>query len=292
MSWDLVSLQLLVAIGRHRSLGRAARELGMTQPAASARLRALESRCDLNLVERSPRGSVLTPAGQELSAAAAQVLAQADRFDEVLAQVRRAGQQDLSIAASMTIAEHLVPRWIGEIRARYPAVNPVLTVANSAEVVALVRSGRVDLGFVEGPIASAGLRVRTLLLDEVLVLVTPDHPWAHSASPITQAVLSSTPMVQREPGSGTRRTFEQALGARGLVAMEASSTNAVLTATRSGIGPGVVSAIAAETDLNAGRLVGVPTELDLRRPLRAIWRAGVRLRGPALQLLDVAGDAS
>lgn len=288
MSWDLVSLQLLVAVREHGSLGRAARELGMTQPAASARLRALETRCGLNLVTRSPRGSVLTEDGVVVCDAARRVLREADRFEGALSALRHESQRSLSIAASMTIAEHLVPLWVGRLRTDLPDVITGLVVANSDDVVQMVREGKVEMGFIESPVEARDLRMRTVRWDEVQVLVAPNHPWATRSTPVTRAELGGTPLVQREPGSGTRGTFERALGGAAPVALQASSTHAILSAARAGIGPAVVSAIAASEDRHAGHLVQVATELDLRRPLRAAWRPHTRLRSPLSDLLRVA----
>ncbi|WP_162602383.1 LysR family transcriptional regulator [Nocardioides daejeonensis] len=288
MSWDLVSLQLLVAVRQHGSLGRAARELGMTQPAASARLRALEGQCGLNLVTRSPRGSALTEDGAVVCDAARRVLREADRFESTLATLRHESQRSLSIAASMTIAEHLVPIWVGQLRVELPDVVTGLVVANSDDVIQMVREGRVEMGFVESPVEARDLRMRTVRWDEVQVLVAPGHPWADRSTPVTRVELRRTPLVQREPGSGTRSTFERALGGEAPVALQASSTHAILSAARTGIGPAVVSAIAAHDDRAAGHLVPVRTELDLRRPLRAAWRPHTRLRSPLSDFLKVA----
>jgi molybdate transport repressor ModE-like protein len=290
MSWDLVSLQLLVAVGRLGSLGAAARELGMTQPAASARLRAMESRCGLNLVTRSPRGSTLTDDGRVLGEAAARVLREADSFEVALDTLRDHSRGTLSIAASMTIAEHLVPRWVGALRQRLPDVVTGLTVANSDDVIAMVRDGRVEMGFVESPVTARDLRMRTVCRDEVLVVVPAGHPWSRRRRPVDADELATTPLVQREPGSGTRSTFERALGAPATLALQASSAHAVLSAVRNGVGPAVVSEIAARADLTEGSLVAVPTTLDLERPLRAVWRPQTRLRSPLSDLLTIAAE--
>lgn len=288
MTWDLVSLQLLVAIGRRGSLGAAARELGITQPAASARLRGLEATCGLNLVNRSPRGSTLTDDGVVLCESAARVLREAETFEVTLDSLRDRSRGALSVAASMTIAEHLVPRWVGALRRQDPDVVTGLTVANSDDVITMVRDGRVEMGFVESPVTARDLRMRTVHRDEVLVVVTPDHPWSRRRRAVDAGELAATPLVQREPGSGTRSTFERALGSAAPVALQASSTHAVLSAALNGIGPAIVSEIAARADLAERRLVAVATTLDLHRPLRAVWRPQTRLRPPLSDFLRIA----
>ena len=123
-------------------------------------------------------------------------------------------------------------------------------------------------------------------------MVAPGHPWASRTTPVGRDELLATALVQRERGSGTRTTFERALGAVAPVALQASSTHAVLRAARTGIGPAVVSDIAAREDLDAGHLVRVATELDLRRPPRAARRPQTRLRSPLSDFLRLASAGS
>ena len=287
----LDSLRLLLAIGTHGSLGKAARELGVTQPAASSRLRTLEARYGLNLVLRSARGSMLTEDGQAVAGWARSVIAEVETLEAGLDALGEQRRGSLSLAASMTIAEYLVPGWIARLRSQLPGVVAGLVVVNSVDVIQLVRRGQVRIGFVEGPVDTAGLTVTTVGHDELILAVSPDHGWARLGRPVRRDELLEMPLVLRELGSGTRSTFEQVVGAQPRVALHASSTHAVLGAARSGVGPAVVSELAARQDVEAGRLVAVATELDLRRPLRAVWRRSDRLRSPLAELVAIVGSA-
>lgn len=146
---DLDSLRLMLLLDEHRSLGAAARQLGISQPAASARLRSLESRHGLNLVMRSARGSFLTEDGKAVCGWARAVMDQVDVFESGITALSLQRGANLSIASSLTIAEYLLPRWIGELQQSAPAATAGLVVANSEEVVDLVRKGRVRIGFIE-----------------------------------------------------------------------------------------------------------------------------------------------
>ena len=198
----------------------------------------------------------------------------------------------MAIAASLTIAEHVLPRWLGELHARHPEIAPMLTVVNSEQVLAEVKAGEVDLGFIE----SAGLPIdvayNVVGRDRLAVVVSPDHPWAKRGTPVRRAELARTRWVLREPGSGTRSTFESALRREPSVAMEGTSTAALVGAAVAGLGPAVVSARSVSTELETGRLREVDTELDLLRPLTAVWRRQQRLAEPAAELLRIATDAS
>lgn len=285
---DLDSLRLLLLVGEHGSLGVAAAHLGISQPAASARLRSLESRYSLNLVMRSARGSFLTEDGKAVCGWARAVMNEVDVLESGITALSLQRSANLSIASSLTIAEYLLPRWIGELQRTAPGATAGLVVANSEEVIDLVRKGRVRIGFIEGPVSASGLTATTVGHDRIVVIVNPDHEWARRKSPIDRALLASTPLVLREPGSGTRATFDRALGSQPKIAMEAGSTSALLGSVLSGIGPGAVSEIAARAAIESGTLVEVATDLDTERPLRAIWSSRQRLTSPASDLVEIA----
>jgi molybdate transport repressor ModE-like protein len=285
---DLDSLRLLLLVDQLGSLGAAARELGISQPAASVRLRSLESRYDLSLVTRSTRGSRLTEDGKAVCAWARNVMTEVDSLEAGIGALSAQRRGDLRIAASLTIAEYFMPRWLAELQRSQPGVHAGLVVVNSTEVVAMVRDGRVKLGFIESALAIPDLRTRQVGTDRVTVVVQPEHRWARTRQPIDREELAATPLVVRETGSGTRETFERALGAKASVALEAGSTNVIIGAALNGVGPAVVSEVAARSSIENGTLVDVPVTLDLRRSLRAIWRKEDPLRPPIGDLVTIA----
>ncbi|MFJ6672250.1 LysR substrate-binding domain-containing protein [Actinosynnema sp. NPDC091369] len=289
MTPDLESLRLLVLVGELGSLGRAAAALGVAQPSASKRLSTLERRLGVVLVDRGRRGSVLTPAGVVVTERARRVLDEVAGLVEGARALRSAQEAELRVAASMTVAEHLAPGWIGELRRTRPDLRVGLRVTNSETVGALVRDGAVDLGFVEAPgPPPPGLSSRKAAADRLALVVAPGHPWSRRRRPLTPPELAATPLVMRERGSGTRDTLDRALPDACPPALELGSTTAVRGAVVAGVAPAVLSVLAVAVDLDGGRLVEVPVDLDLRRVLRAVWPAGRKLVGPAAELLAVA----
>lgn len=201
---ELKVLDLLVSVAQTGSLGRAAARHGMSQPAASMRITALERQLRLVLLERGPTGSRLTPAGTAVVDWALPVLDAARALVSGVAALHADQQGRLRIAASMTIADHRVPGWLMTLRTRLPEVKVALRVGNSSQVADMVRRREADLGFVEGPHAPDGLRSRTIALDELVVVVAPGHPWARRRQPLPLRTLAATPLIVREQGSGTR----------------------------------------------------------------------------------------
>lgn len=290
---DLDSLRLLALVGESGSIGKAADDLGIAQPSASKRLAALERRLGLVLIDRSRQGSTLTPAGRMVWGWAHQVLDALDGLLTGAEALRGKRDAELRVAASMTIAEHLAPLWIGELRKADPQLYVGLQVTNSEIVAEHVRSGEVNIGFVESPTAPSGLSTRRVASDRLLVVVCPSHPWARKRRPLSAAELIATALVVREHGSGTRETLELALRRAGSGEVtplaELGSAAAVRNAVIAGTGPAVISELTVASDLTEGRLIEVPVEgIDLRRGLRAVWPSGRKLIGPAAELVSLA----
>ncbi|RLV54881.1 LysR family transcriptional regulator [Aeromicrobium phragmitis] len=289
---DLEGAEVLIAVDEHGSIGAAARHLGITQPAASARLRTMEARWGLALVERSARGSRLTDAGQAVAGWGRAAFERVAALQAGLEALQERHDRGLRVAASLTVAGYLVPRWLGELRARYPAATPQLMVVNSAAVIGLVHDGTADLGFIETPDLPPDLAVRRIGEDALVVVAHPSHPWAHRDEPVATDELAAEPLVLREPGSGTRRTFEAALGSAPTVALEASSTASLVGAVIAGIAPGVVSERAVTAAVQNGELVPVATTMNARRPLSVVWSRERRLSRTAEALVAIATAGS
>lgn len=292
---ELRALELLVVVARTGSIGAAAAELGITQQAASSRMRTVEALVGEPLVTRSRRGSALTPTGELLVQWAGRVLEAAQELDAGITALRTDRRGHLAIAASLTIAEHLLPGWMVGLRAHQVqrGLEPTeftMTATNTARVAAMVEDDEVVVGFVEGPDAPRGLRRRLVGTDELLVVVGPNHPWARRPRRrVSARTLAETPLVVREAGSGTRTVLERALIGLPQVppALELSSTAAVRAAVAAGAGPAAVGAHAVQDDLATGRLVRITvTGLDLTRRLHAVWKGGAHPpEGPARDLV-------
>lgn len=282
---DLGTLDLLVSAAELGSISQAAARRQLSQPAASMRLAALERRFGFRLLDRTPTGCTPTPRGEAVVAWAADLLAEARQFAAAV-DTLRGDDGRFAVAASLTIAEQLLPTWLNLARRRQPSTHVTVTVINSNEVIDLVRRAVADLGFVESNDPLHGLHSAVVGHDRLVVAIAADHPWRRRRQPLEPHHLAAAAMIGREPGSGTRSTYEQALAATGHtpppLALELSSTAAIRTAVAAGLGPTVISELAIADDIAAGRLTTVPTTgIDLDRQFRAVWR------GRAPHMLDV-----
>jgi len=289
---ELTALELLVAVADHGSVSAGARAVDMAQPNASRSLARLERALGVGLLTRSTTGARLTPAGLMVVDWARDVLAAAQTLVDGTEALAHAGGGELRVAASQTVAEHLLPAWLAALRARHPGAAVRLEVHNTAEVVAGVLSGACDLGFVEGPRAPRGVRTAVVARDELVLVVAPDHPWTRRRSRVGAEELAATPLLTREPGSGTRVRLDdelRALAGRPATALQELASNAaVRVAVQAGAGPAVLSRLSVADALASGGVLEVPLDLELGRELRAVWTGPRRLSGIAADLVSVA----
>lgn len=297
---NLQALSLFVAVVDEGGLGAGARRLGMYQPNASRMIGQLEAQAGMPLLDRNPRGSRPTSAGLLYAAHARELLEAADDFAAWLRHSRDGDTLDLQVGASMTIAEHLMPAWLTDLRRTSSRVRVDLRVLNSTQVLEQIRGGQLQLGFIETPHVPRWVHARTLREDELVLVVSPDHPWAERGErsantvPVPLAELAATPLVVREGGSGTRDAFEELVPAAANTSpvQELSSNAAVRVAVASGAGPAVLSMLAVRAQLETGQLCRVPVVgARLRRPLTAVWKGPRTLTGPAADLVAVATRA-
>ncbi|APX32176.1 LysR family transcriptional regulator [Brachybacterium sp. P6-10-X1] len=288
---NLSALALFVAVVDEGGLGAGARRLGRYQPNASRMIAQLEAQAGIALLDRHPRGARPTSAGLLYAAHARELLEAAGDFTGWLRHSRDEDTLELQVGASMTIAEHLMPAWLTELRRTSARVRVDLRVLNSTQVLEQVRSGQLQLGFIETPHVPRWVHAGDLREDELVVVVAPHHPWASREEPIGLEELAATPLVVREGGSGTRDAFEELVpsAARTAPVQELGSNAAVRVAVSSGAGPAVLSMLVVRSLLETGQLYRVPVQGErLRRPLTAVWTGPRRLTGPAAELVAVA----
>lgn len=277
---ELAAVELLVAVADHGSLSAGARAIGMAQPNATRSIARLERRLGLPLLHRSTTGSTITPAGLLVVEWSRTLIGSARAMLDGASGLAVDGAAELTVAASQTIAEQLLPRWLATFRTRHARTVTVL-VENSTAVLDRLRHGGCDLGFVEGPHAPKDLPHVVVARDELVLVAAPDHPWARRRTPVTTAELAGTGLVTREQGSGTRTALEDALAQPVAEVLALPSNAAVRVAVQAGTAPAVLSRHAVADALAAGTLIEVAAaDLPVTRSLRAVW-AGPR-RSPAL----------
>jgi DNA-binding transcriptional LysR family regulator len=266
----LEQLRIFVAVAEREHVTRAAHDLNLTQSATSAAVAALESRYATKLFDRVGRRIVLTDAGRLFLGEAKAVLARAATAELVLADLAGLKVGSLALAASQTVGNYWLPKFMQHFRADHPGIDLSLSIGNTETVSALIRDGEANLGFVEGEVDEPNLLVSSIAEDEMVLVAAPNHPWADLPR-IDRPELMSARWVLREVGSGTRATVAGLVKDAGAsmddldVTLVLPTNETVRSAVEAGAGVTVMSRIAAESALESGRLIVVPYQLQQRR---------------------------
>lgn len=289
---SLENFRLVVfrAVAEQLSFRKAAEELYLTQPAVSLQIKALEEDLGVVLFDRSGSHICLTPAGETLLKYAIESRQVLQKAKHLLAAFSGTQSGLLTLGASTTIAQYVLPRLLSEFCASHPRVHPTMTSGNTEQVVQAVEEEKIALGFIEGPPRSRNLLLTPFLEDELVLLVPAAHEWAER-SDVAPKDLTMTPLLMRERGSGTRRIIELALERHHIrrsalnVVMELDSTEAIKSAVEAGFGVGFVSRWAIAKDMRLGsafRTVEIKG-IRLPRQLVMISPKGPELSGPAAE---------
>jgi DNA-binding transcriptional LysR family regulator len=266
MRFTLRQLEVFLATARHENISRAADSLAMSQSAASGALRDLERQFDIQLFDRAGKRLRLNELGRSLRPQALALLEQARALEAGFA-----GQGEtcaLKVGATLTIGNYLAVGLIARYMNDQPGARVALRVANTAQIAAQVAGFELDVGLIEGELSHPELDIRPWREDELIAFCAPDHPLAKRYRLNDDDLLAAT-WILREPGSGTRQTFDRAL--HGLlpqlkVLLELEHTEAIKRAVEAGLGIGCLSRITLRDAFQRGSLVALDIpRRDLRR---------------------------
>ncbi|MCB1857263.1 MAG: LysR family transcriptional regulator [Gammaproteobacteria bacterium] len=264
-------LQVFFTVARLLSFTKAAESLHMTQPAVTFQVRQLEEYFNTRLFDRTHNRISLTEAGNRVYAYADKIFVLYNEMENAVREMTGEVTGSLTIGASTTIAEYMLPSLLGNFKKRYPDIGIHLKVSNTEGIVSMVENNTIDLGVVEAPVANKNLVVERCRADHLVAIVPPDHPEAQRET-LTYEDLLKYPFICREEGSGTREVINEYLslvnsGPDALnVSMELGSPEAVKGAVEAGMGISVVSLATVQKELRLGTLVAINLNPSLDRP--------------------------
>ncbi len=281
---NLNQLRVFHTVATVGTVTGAANALHVSQPAVSKQLKELELAVGAALFDRVPRGLSLTQVGELMLGHTSRIFAEEASLKGELAALLGVASGRLSVGASTTIGNYLVPTLFGLYRELHPAIELELVIANTQDIQRAVLDNRVDLGLVEGGVQAPALETRVFGEDEMVAIVAPGDPLLGRA-PLTPRELAAAPLIAREPGSGTREVIEEAfmtLQVELTPRMVLGSTEAIKQAVAARLGVAMVSRLAVQAELASGQLSELKLScLPVRRRLYAVRLIGKR-ESPAL----------
>jgi DNA-binding transcriptional LysR family regulator len=256
---DTRQLATFCAVVERKSFSQAADRLGVTQPAVSLQIRALEERLGQRLFDRSGRRVEPTEAGLRLYRGAQRLLA---LEQQVLEDV--AGDEDgelrgeLAIGAATGPGATVVPVLLCEFQRENPEVRVELTISDTQSVIEAVARRELELGVVGATPRHRSVAYEPFFKDEVVLVCPPKHPFAGKT--ITIDDLRGAQLVLMQEGAGVRQVIEEELRKAGKrlrdldVKLELGLQESVKSAVEAGYGFTFISRSAVESELADGSL--------------------------------------
>jgi LysR family transcriptional regulator, transcriptional activator of the cysJI operon len=252
-------LKIFCTVAETKSFSKTSEIIHLTQPAVSLQIQAIEEKYETKLFDRSSSTVTLTPAGEILYKYAKEILTLYVSAEKAIGKQTGIIKGSIAIGAGSNIGNYILPSVITEFKKAHPKIKLYLTVANTKRVAELLNAGNIDVGFVEGDVLKQKMVVRKLLADELLLIVSAEHPWSKRKE-VSVAELVKEPFIFREAGSATRQMIEKFLARHGIALSEMKistilgSTEAIKDAVENGLGISIISRWAARKESRYGAL--------------------------------------
>ena len=285
-------LYIFAAVARCGSFSRAADQLRISQRAVSIQVHELEKSLGFPLFHRRARGLSLTEVGETVLHYAIRIFALTSEMQGAVLDIQELRMGHLTLGASTTPGEYILPIAIGRFRQIYPNVRVELAISNTAAIVNRILARELDLGMVGNrPTTGANeLEMVDYITDEIVMVASPSHPLAVRPSVLLSEVMEAG-LVIREEGSATRKAAEHSFAQRGVepqVAMDLGSNQAIKQTAAAGVGVGVISRHGVTAEVKAGLLQVLDVEgWHCTRPLTLIYTKGKRLLPAQQAFLDL-----
>lgn len=257
---NLHQLKALDALARHRSFSKAAKALGVSQPAVSIQLRKLQDQYGVNLFRRWGKQTELSELGDELVLKARKILGLLDDFETTLITAGNLEAGRLNIGLS---CHYFVMEMLAVFMARYPGIQLRARIGDSQKLIDDILACRLDLAEVTGTVPDKRFHNYAYSEQCIVLFVAKGHPWTDLPA-LRAERLNGEAMVARHTTSMTRRIFQQRLAALDIhprVVMELDAWEAMKEAVAAGMGFG----IALQDEFSRDeRLTGIPVSgIDL-----------------------------
>ena len=293
---DTRQLAAFCAVVELHSFSQAAERLGVTQPAVSMQIRALEERFGHRLLDSSGRRVEPTEAGQRLYRGAQRLIMLEEQLQSEVASVEEGELRGrLEIGSSTGPGERVLPLLLCEFQRQSPAVSISLSVSDTQTVVERVADRELELGVVGAARKHRGVVFEPFFRDDVVLACKPDHRFADRT--ITLDELRSEPLIVMQEGAGVRQLLEDELRPHGArlrdlnVKLELGMQESVRSAVLAGYGVAFIAHSALESELAAGQLACARVEgVDPAREISIVQASGRSLTRVAEAFLAFARE--
>jgi len=289
MSITLRQLEIFIAVAETAQVTKASKKLFVTQSAVSMALAELENQLGGSLFDRHGRSLLLNERGRYLLPLSKEIICQVGNVENVMSEKNDTLKGQIDVVASTTIGDYILPYLIGAFKRMHPKVHINMLVHHTRYAESLVLEGKVDVGFVEGPVGNPDTVERVWFEDELVVIAGPTDPLSHKKFFDVESDFTNTRWIMREEGSGTRAIFREKMADyldKIDVIMEMGHPESIKKAVESGVGIACLSSLTVCREVEHGWLKTFEIEaVDMKRKLRVITRKNLAINDSLAEFL-------
>lgn len=270
-------LAVFVTVAEKQNFSRAAEELHMTQPAVSQYIQALERAVGTKLLERTNKYVHLNKAGEIVYHHAKEILGLYGKMQYLIDDLTNNPNGLLSIGASYSFGEYVLPRLIADMQEKYPQIRPAITIGNTKEIAELVLGHQLDVGIVEGQYKEKNLKIEPFAVDKMSIITSPKNRLSYIKGGVSIADIEKETWIVRENGSGTREATEKLFKQYNIKPqkiLEFGSTQLIKESVEAGIGISLLSDWVIRKEREYGSLAVIEVEgISLTREFSVVLRS-------------------
>lgn len=281
--------RIFYVVANSGSITKAAGELFISQPAVSQSIKQLETQIGGRLFKRTSKGMELTYEGKMIYDYIREANELIGKAEKKFSQLKELTYGEIKIGASDTITKHYLLKYIKQFIAKYPDISVKVTNRTTGETLNLLKSGKVDIGFVNGPVTDELVDVTDLVETEDVFVCNAE--WINRYSePLTPEQLAGEPLIMLEKLSNTRRVIDEHFAKFDVELnpmLELGSLDLMLDFAKVGLGITCAPSLTVESDIALGLLYRVPITFQMpKRAFALVTMKGVPLNYSALQFVN------
>ncbi|MFJ8235578.1 LysR family transcriptional regulator [Ureibacillus sp. NPDC094379] len=270
-------LKVFVTVAEMGNFSRAAEKLHMTQPAVSQYIQSLERSMGIKLLERNNKFVRLNQAGEIVYHHAKEILGIHTKMHYLIDDLTNKTSGPLSIGASYTFGEYVLPHVIAKMQGKYPLIIPTIMIGNTKEIAQLVLGHQLDVGIIEGEFNDKNLTIEPFAEDSMYLVASPNHRLVQNNGEINISELEDEMWIVRENGSGTREVTEKMFRLCEIIPkrkLEFGSTQLIKESVEAGLGVSLLSYWAVRKECSMGILNVIKVEqLPIKRKFSIVLRS-------------------
>ncbi len=288
---NLNHLRYFYEVARSGNMRRAATRIGISQPALSKQVQALEDTIGLQLFYRTPKGLQPTADGEVAFSYCERIFGHLRDLEAALDLRRKGSAGRLTIGAVHSISTHLLPGYLRSYRKDFSKVRIKVVTVRSRAVLKALSEHRIDVGLIAEQPGGAEFSWRPFMKTPLVVVTSPRHPLAKESGPITVDRLHREDMVAFDPPAPTRRVTDRHLAKLGVeprIIAECPSIDTMMGMVEEEIGFAILPQHCVDGEVKQGKLVVLPVvDWNLERTLFIVHLAGPPLSPTVRHFADL-----